>query len=106
MSAQAFEFDGARGYRLAGRLELPNGQPQAWAILAHCFTCGKDSLAATRLSRALAARGIGVLRFDFAGLGNSGGSFADTTLAADVDDLIAAGIAMAGEGKPPSIEVA
>jgi putative redox protein len=105
MTAQAFEFDGPRGYRLAGRLELPDGKPQGWAILAHCFTCGKDSLAATRLARALAARGIGVLRFDFAGLGNSGGSFADTTFAADVDDLVAAGNAMAGEGKPPSILV-
>lgn len=105
MTAQAFEFDGPHGYRLAGRLELPDGQPQAWAILAHCFTCGKDSLASTRLARALAARGIGVLRFDFAGLGNSGGSFADTTFAADVEDLIAVGNAMAGEGKPPSILV-
>ena len=105
MTAQSFEFDGPRGYRLAGRLELPDGEPHGWAILAHCFTCGKDSLAATRLARALAARGIGVLRFDFAGLGNSGGSFADTTFAADVADLVAAGNAMAKDGKPPSILV-
>ena len=105
MSAQAFEFDGPHGYRLAGRLELPDGQPRGWAILAHCFTCGKDSLAASRVARALAAHGIGVLRFDFAGLGNSGGSFADTTFAADVDDLVAAGNAMTSDGKPPSILV-
>jgi putative redox protein len=102
MTAQNFEFDGPQGYRLAGKLELPDGPPQGWAILAHCFTCGKDSLAATRLARALAARHIGVLRFDFAGLGNSGGSFADTTFAADVADLVAAGRAMEGDGKPPS----
>ncbi|WP_288830926.1 alpha/beta hydrolase [uncultured Paraburkholderia sp.] len=105
MSAQAFEFDGPHGYRLAGRLELPDGQSRGWAILAHCFTCGKDSLAASRVARALAAHGIGVLRFDFAGLGNSGGNFADTTFAADVDDLIAAGNAMTRDGKPPSILV-
>lgn len=105
MTAQAFEFDAPRGYRLAGRLELPDGQPQGWAILAHCFTCGKDSLAATRLARALAVRRIGVLRFDFAGLGNSGGSFADTTFAADVEDLVAARNAMTRSGKPPSILV-
>jgi putative redox protein len=105
MTAEAFEFDGPRGYRLAGKLELPQGQTRGWAILAHCFTCGKDSLAATRLARALAARGIGVLRFDFAGLGNSGGSFAETTFAADVDDLLAAGRAMARIGKAPSILV-
>ncbi|MFP3602321.1 alpha/beta hydrolase [Paraburkholderia sp. SIMBA_053] len=105
MSAQAFEFDGPHGYRLAGRLELPDGQSRGWAILAHCFTCGKDSLAASRVARALAAHGIGVLRFDFAGLGNSGGNFADTTFAADVDDLVAAGNAMTRDGKPPSILV-
>jgi len=105
MTAHGFEFDGPRGYRLAGKLELPSGQPQGWAIFAHCFTCGKDSLAASRLARALGAHGIGVLRFDFAGLGNSGGNFADATFAADVDDLIAAGKAMALDGKPPSILV-
>ena len=105
MTAQAFEFDGPRGYRLAGRLELPEGTLQGWAIFAHCFTCGKDSLAATRLARALATRGIGVLRFDFAGLGNSGGSFSGTTFAADVEDLVAAAKAMAGDGKSPTILV-
>lgn len=105
MTAQAFEFDGPRGYQLVGRLELPDGKPQGWAIFAHCFTCGKDSLAATRLARALSARGIGVLRFDFAGLGNSGGSFSDASFAADVEDLVAAGNAMADSGRSPSILV-
>lgn len=105
MTAQAFEFDGPRGYRLAGRLELPDETPLGWAVFAHCFTCGKDSLAATRVARALAARGIGVLRFDFAGLGNSGGTFADATFAADVEDLIAAHQAMTAVGKSPSVLV-
>lgn len=103
MSTQAFEFDGPHGYRLSGKLDVPDGEAVGWAILAHCFTCGKDSLAATRVSRALAARGIGVLRFDFAGLGASGGSFSNTTFAADVDDLIAASKALAAQGKAPSI---
>jgi uncharacterized protein len=105
MTAQAFEFDGPRGDRLAGRLELPDGTPQGWAILAHCLTSGKDSTAAARLARALAARGIGVLRFDFAGQGHSGGSASNTTFAADVEDLVAAGEAMTREGKPPSVLV-
>jgi putative redox protein len=83
MTAQIFEFDGPRGYRLSGKLDLPTSEPQGWAIFAHCFTCGKASLAASRLARALAARGIGVLRFDFAGVGSSGGSFATATFAAD-----------------------
>jgi uncharacterized protein len=103
MSAQNFEFVGPRGYRLAGRLELPDGTPQGWAILAHCFACGEDSTTAARLARALAARGIGVLRFDFAGQGNREGSFAETTFAADVEDLMSAGEAMTREGKPPSV---
>ena len=103
MTAQTFEFYGSRGYRLVGKLEFPEEGLRGWAIFAHCFTCGKDSLAATRLTRSLAARGIGVLRFDFAGLGSSGGSFADATFAADVDDLIAADNAMIAAGKQPSI---
>jgi uncharacterized protein len=49
MTAQIFEFDGPRGYRLSGKLDLPTSEPQGWAIFAHCFTCGKDSLAASRL---------------------------------------------------------
>ena len=54
MASQAFDFDGPKGYRLSGRIEGPEA-PRAWAIFAHCFTCGKDSLAATRTTRALAA---------------------------------------------------
>ncbi|MFC0402175.1 alpha/beta hydrolase family protein [Paraburkholderia rhizosphaerae] len=103
MTAQTFEFHGARGDRLEGKLDLPDGQPQGWAILAHCFTYGNDSRAANRLASALAARGIGVLRFHFAGLVNSGRSFTDTTFAADVEDLVAAGDAMTRDGKSPSI---
>jgi uncharacterized protein len=103
MAAQAFNFDGPNGYQLSGKLELPDGAPRGWAILAHCFTCGKDVLAASRIARALASNGVGVLRFDFAGLGTSGGSFADSTFAADVADLIAAGEALAAAGKEPAL---
>lgn len=103
MPGEVFEFEGPRGYRLSGRIEAPSAIPLGWAVLAHCFTCGKDSLAASRIARALAASGIGVLRFDFAGLGNSGGAFAETSFAADVDDLVAAGHAMAAAGKAPAL---
>ena len=98
MANQHFNFLGKSGHRLSGRIERPQSTPRGWAIFAHCFTCGKDSLAAVRVSRALALHGIGVLRFDFAGLGTSGGAFADATFAADVGDLIAAGRAMADAG--------
>ena len=99
MAQQVFDFDGASGRRLSGRLESPQATPRGWAIFAHCFTCGKDSLAAVRISRALARAGIGVLRFDFAGLGGSGGE----SFAADIDDLVAAAHAMTTAGKPPSL---
>ena len=84
------EFDNRRGQSLAGRLELPPTEPRAFALFAHCFTCGKDVAAATRISRALAAKGFGVLRFDFTGLGNSGGDFANQNFSSNVDDLVAA----------------
>jgi len=105
MASQPFEFEGSRGYRLAGRLERPEGATRAWALLAHCFTCGKDHVAASRMARTLAAHGIGVLRFDFAGLGASGGSFAEGSFAADVADLVAAGRAMEAAGHAPALLV-
>jgi len=104
MAGELFDFEGPQGYQLAGRLERPDDALRGWAVFAHCFTCGKDSLAATRITRALAAAGIGVLRFDFAGLGASGGSFADS-FAADVADLVAAGQAMQAAGRPPTLLV-
>ncbi|MBB5079049.1 bifunctional alpha/beta hydrolase/OsmC family protein [Nonomuraea endophytica] len=83
-------FPGSGGEPLAGRLELPSGPVAATALFAHCFTCGKDSVAAARISRELAARGVAVLRFDFTGLGDSGGDFANTTFTSNVGDLVCA----------------
>jgi putative redox protein len=77
MNKIKLEFENSNGETLAGLLELPErmGQVSSFALFAHCFTCGKDIAAASRISRALAARGIAVLRFDFTGLGNSDGDF-------------------------------
>lgn len=83
-------FPNAHGDQLSARLEMPDGDPKAYALFAHCFTCGKDSSATVRISRALAALGVAVLRFDFTGLGQSGGAFADTNFSSNVADLIAA----------------
>lgn len=104
MPSIAFPFMSPGGYELAGKLETPEGDVRAWAVFAHCFTCGKDSLAASRLARALAAAGIGTLRFDFAGLGGSGGEFA-SGFGDDTRDLVAAGRAMAASGRTPSLMV-
>lgn len=80
-------FPGVHGQQLAGLLTLPEEHPAGFALFAHCFTCGKDSHAAARISRALAERGYGVLRFDVTGLGESEGEFADATFSCDVSDL-------------------
>jgi uncharacterized protein len=105
MTTEVFDFHGPRGYRLSGRLEVPDGDPRAWAIFAHCFTCGKGNLTTSRIGRSLAASGIGVLRFDFAGLGASQGVFADGSLTADVDDLIAGAKALSATGRDPALLV-
>ena len=100
-----FDFPGAEGQRLSGRLDLPDGDIRAHAVFAHCFTCTKSSRAATRIARALTAAGIGVLRFDFTGLGDSEGEFADSTFSGSVSDLIAAVRAMDEAGMPPALLV-
>jgi len=90
MPAERFDFINARGEKLAALLDRPNGPVRAVALLAHCFTCGKDNKAARRIAEGLRLHGIAVLRFDFTGLGASEGEFANTTFSSNVDDLVAA----------------
>lgn len=98
-------FPGAMGHPLAARLDLPAGKPAALALFAHCFTCSKDTLAASRISSALVRHGIGVLRFDFTGLGDSGGDFANTNFSSSVADLAAAAAWLRTEHTAPAILV-
>ena len=84
------EFPGADGQMLSARIDKGVGQPKAWALFAHCFTCTKDLLASKRIAERLAAQGFGVMRFDFTGLGHSEGDFANTNFSTNVQDLIAA----------------
>ena len=90
MRSERFNFPNAKGEQLAATLDVPLGKPTAYALFAHCFTCGKDNLAAKRIAERLAANGIAVLRFDFTGLGSSEGEFANTHFSSNVDDLVAA----------------
>jgi uncharacterized OsmC-like protein/alpha-beta hydrolase superfamily lysophospholipase len=90
MRSEKFEFPNAKGERLAALLDLPIGRPNAFALFAHCFTCGKDNLAAKRIAEQLAMSGIAVLRFDFTGLGASEGEFANTHFSSNVEDVVAA----------------
>ena len=90
MPSERFDFPNAAGHRLAALLDLPAGPPRAYALFAHCFTCGKDVHAAKRIADRLKDHGIAVLRFDFTGLGASEGEFANTTFSSNVQDLVAA----------------
>ncbi len=103
MPTERFQFTGEGGHLLSAALELPDGEAAAFALFAHCFTCGKDALAAKRIAVALAAKGIAVLRFDFTGLGSSDGDFANSTFSSNVADLVRAADHLRSARKAPSI---
>ncbi|MAP55003.1 bifunctional alpha/beta hydrolase/OsmC family protein [Altibacter sp.] len=106
MNFQKISFKNQDGQTLSGRLELPvDRHPHNFAVFAHCFTCTKNLLAVKNISRALTASGIGVLRFDFTGLGESEGAFADTNFSGNVEDLIAASEYLSEHFKAPSLLV-
>ena len=90
MPTERFQFTGEGGHQLAAAMDTPDGAIHAYALFAHCFTCGKDVLAAKRIATALTSRGIAVLRFDFTGLGSSEGDFANSTFSSNVADLVRA----------------
>ena len=101
--SQKVTFEGSLGNQLAGRLEMPAGTPRAYALFAHCFTCTKDVFAANRIATALAARGVGVLRFDFTGLGASDGDFENTNFTSNVEDLVRAADFLRDRHRGPEI---
>ena len=103
MPIERFQFEGEGGHQLAAALDLPDGEPAAYALFAHCFTCGKDVLAARRISAVLATRGIATLRFDFTGLGSSEGDFANATFTSNVADLVRAANHLRQTRKAPAI---
>src|SRR5215813_5668209 len=103
MPAERFDFPNARGQTLAALLDRPVEEPRAYALFAHCFTCGKDIHAAKRIAEGLTALGIAVLRFDFTGLGASGGEFANTTFSSNVADLVAAANELRRKRRAPAI---
>lgn len=101
--SEKITFPGSYGDDLDGRLELPEGEPRAVALFAHCFTCNKDIFAARRIARALAEQGFAVLRFDFTGLGSSEGEFANTNFSSNVDDLVAAADFLRANYRAPTV---
>ena len=103
MPTDRITFPGHSGAELAARLDLPDGPHLGTALFAHCFTCGKDIPAARRIAGRLAAMGFAVLRFDFTGLGHSGGEFENTSFTSNVADLTAAARYLEGRGMAPGL---
>jgi putative redox protein len=101
MRTEPIDLKNGKGQRLAARLELPDGTPRAYALFAHCFACDKTSKAAVRISRALAGLGIGVVRFDFTGLGESEGEL--TGFSGNIGDVVVAAEQMAAQGQAPAL---
>jgi len=91
MALEKITFMGSNGDELSARLDLPDDrEPRSYILFAHFFTGSKDALSASRIAKGLWARGFGVFRFDFTGLGESKGDFANTTFSSNVGDLVAA----------------
>ncbi len=106
MRTRNLTFENRKGLTLSAKLELPaEGSAQHYVLFAHCFTCGKDLNAARNISRALSSQGFAVLRFDFTGLGNSEGEFADSNFSANVEDLLDAAAFLAKEYQAPEVIV-
>ena len=104
MQFKNLEFKNRDGHMLAARLDLPlEGKPLAYALFAHCFTCSKNTKAIAHISRALCREGLAVMRFDFTGLGESEGNFADTNFSSNVDDLIVAADFLKANYRAPEI---
>ncbi len=104
MNYKKIKFKNSEGLELSGYLELPlNRHPHSYVLFAHCFTCNKNFFAVKNIARALSAKGYGVLRFDFSGLGESDGEFANTTFSGNVEDLLAAADFLKQEYKAPEM---
>lgn len=104
MRFEKLTFENEGGEHLAARLDVPvDGEPVAYALFAHCFTCTKNLEAVGHISRALVQQGVAVLRFDFTGLGESEGDFSETTFSSNISDLVAAARFLERERRAPEI---
>ena len=88
--AERISFPSTTGPILAGLVDLPQGEVRGWGVFAHGFTLGKESPAASRICKQLASEGIGMLRFDNLGLGDSEGDWGDGSFSNKVADTVRA----------------
>lgn len=103
--SKRIDIVGHNGSNLSASLDLPNGNPKAYAIFAHCFTCSKNFNATRHISGSLAEQGIAVLRFDFTGLGSSEGDFSSTNFSSNVADLLLAADHLRDHYQAPEIMI-
>ncbi len=104
MPSKTVTFANGRGQTLSGRIDFPvSGDAIAFAVYAHCFTCNKNLRAIGRITEVLGLHGIATLRFDFTGLGDSAGTFADTNFTTSVADLGAAVAFLTTDYEAPEI---
>ena len=100
---ESVRFASVRGPELVGELEVPADGARGWGVFVHGFTLGKESPAAVRISRSLADGGIGMLRYDALGLGESAGEWGDGSFTVKVADTVRAGESLAARGTPPEL---
>ena len=106
MKREKVTFKNSKGLTLSGALEFPeNDPPKAFAIFSHCFTCSKNLINVKYISEALSEKRIAVLRFDFTGLGDSEGNFAETNFSSNIDDLLQAAGFLADTYEAPRLLV-
>lgn len=105
MKTESIRIETNAGLAISAKLDRPDDNYIATMLIAHCFTCGKDILAASRISRRLVTHGFAVLRFDFTGLGASEGDFADSNFSSNKEDLISAAEWLTANYAAPSIVI-
>ena len=103
MKSEKLSFRNSDDFELSAKLDLPENEPLAFALFAHCFTCSKDLSAARNISRALTAYDIAVMSFDFTGIGSSEGAFEETNFSSNISDLIDASDFLAENYQAPKI---
>jgi putative redox protein len=103
--SEAVRFKSVVGPELAGEIDLPEGEVRGWGVFVHGFTLGKNSPAASRVSKRLAREGIGMLRYDNLGIGDSDGDWGDGSFTVKVQDTVRAAALMAERGTPADLLV-
>ncbi|QIY74638.1 alpha/beta fold hydrolase [Streptomyces sp. RLB1-33] len=103
--SEEVRFKSVVGPELAGSIDLPEGEVRGWGIFVHGFTLGRNSPAASRVSKQLAREGIGMLRYDNLGIGDSDGDWGDGSFTVKVQDTVRAANLMAERGTPADLLV-